>query len=108
MVIVIKHVVQSADTGDQGEVVFSQLRQAMMSERAVVVSFEGIRTATSSFVNTAFVQLLSSFTLAEIKERLRVINSTRQINDMIRTRLEREAAGEARLRAVGGPSPRFQ
>jgi hypothetical protein len=99
MVILIKDIVRSADTGDQGEAVFLHLRQAMDTDSVVVISFEGIRTATSSFVNTAFIQLLSTFPLSEIKRRLRVINSTRQINDMVRTRLEREAAGDARLRA---------
>jgi hypothetical protein len=34
----------------------------------------------------------AAHSLAEIKSRLRIINSTRQINDMIQTRMERENA----------------
>ena len=58
----------------------------------VTVSFDGVKTATSSFVNVAFVQLLSSYSFQDIKSRLRVVDLTRQINDMIKSRMEREAA----------------
>jgi len=51
-----------------------------------------VKTVTSSFVNTAFVQLLEAMPLADIKRRLQIISSTRQINDMIRTRMERESS----------------
>jgi STAS-like domain of unknown function (DUF4325) len=93
MVIRIVDIVGAADTADQGSVVFARLRAALASSnrRQVIVSFEGVKTATSSFVNTAFVQLLELMPLAEIKRRIRVVASSRQINDMIRSRLEREA-----------------
>jgi hypothetical protein len=60
-----------------------------------VVSFEGIQTATSSFVNVSFVKLLDDWPLAEIKRRFRVVQSTRQINEMIKSRLAREASALA-------------
>jgi len=41
------------------------------------------------------LKLLSTWKLVEIKTRLRVVNSTRQINDMIKSRLEREGSGKA-------------
>jgi hypothetical protein len=93
MVIRITDIVAGADTADQGLAVFARLHQALADKDArIIVSFVGVKTATSSFVNTAFVQLLSTFSLADIKARMRVVDSTRQINDMIRSRLEREAA----------------
>jgi hypothetical protein len=95
MVIRILDIVQSADTGDQGATVFARLHQELDGNAKVTLSFEGVKTATSSFVNVAFVQLLSMFSLSDIKNRLRIVNSTRQINDMIRTRMEREGAAEA-------------
>jgi STAS-like domain of unknown function (DUF4325) len=95
MVIRIHDVVASADTGDQGQVVFDRLRRELLSNSEITVSFEGVKTVTSSFVNAAFVQLLRTMALGEIKSRLKVVNSTRQINDMIRTRLEREGLAAA-------------
>jgi hypothetical protein len=40
---------------------------------------------TSSFVHAAFVTLLDHFSYGDLKVRLRAIDSTRQINDMIKT-----------------------
>jgi hypothetical protein len=71
--------------------VFARVWEALGSGGSVTVSFEGAKTATSSFVNAAFVQLLDEITLDDVKTRLRVVNSTRQINDMIKTRMERSA-----------------
>jgi len=68
--------------------VFDVLKKAL-DTGSVTVSFDGIQTATSSFVSSAFVALLDHLSYADIKERMRVIDSTRQINDMIKTRLER-------------------
>jgi hypothetical protein len=50
---------------------------------------------TSSFVHAAFVALLDHFPYAEVKARLRVIESTRQINDVIKTRLDRSSKAAA-------------
>jgi hypothetical protein len=95
MVIRILDIVQSADTGDQGATVFTRLRQELDANAKVTLSFDGVKTATSSFVNVAFVQLLSMFSLTDIKSRVRIVDSTRQINDMIRMRMEREGAAES-------------
>jgi hypothetical protein len=104
MVIRILDIVQSADTGDQGATVFARLRQELDANAKVTLSFDGVKTATSSFVNLAFVQLLSTFPLSDIKSRVRIVESTRQINDMIRTRMERESAAQTHPDS-GRPTP---
>jgi hypothetical protein len=91
MVVRIVDLAKSADTAEQGAVVFAQLKSGL-AQGKVVVSFEGIQSATSSFVNEALVPLVREFGLTLLKERLQVIQSTRQINEMIKTRLERAAA----------------
>lgn len=87
MVIRVLQIVSSADTGEQGLTVLARLRAALSTDQIVIISFDGVTTATSSFVNAAFVQLLSSYALSDLQRRLRVVDSTRQINDMIRTRM---------------------
>lgn len=91
MVIQVHDLVAGADTADQGNIVFSYLHAAMKTGAPFVVSFDRIQTATSSFVNAAFVRLLNDFSFGDIKKQMRVVDSTRQINQMIRTRLERAA-----------------
>jgi hypothetical protein len=92
MVIRIRDFVSAANTAEEGEIVFSRLRGGLSRQKsAIIVSFEGIQTATSSFVNAAFVELLEKFSYADLKARLKVTNSTRQINDMIKMRLARSS-----------------
>lgn len=91
MVIRIRDLVPGADTADQGGLLLPALDAAMAAGTVFTVSFAGIQTATSSFVNVSFVALLNKYPLAAIKQRMRVTNSTRQINEMIRTRMQRAA-----------------
>jgi hypothetical protein len=92
MVIRIVAIVPGANTSEQGACVLDVLQKALRNPGLVEVSFEGIQTATSSFVHAAFVTLLDHFSYSDLKARMRIIASTRQINDMIRTRLERSAS----------------
>jgi hypothetical protein len=92
MVIRILDIVPGANTHEQGARVFDALQKALRNPGPEVVSFDGVQTATSSFVHSAFVALLDHFSYRDLKARLRVIDSTRQINDMIKTRLERSAS----------------
>jgi len=91
MLVLVQQIAGSADTGAQGEVLYAALNKAFKLNDTVTISFAGLQTATSSFVNMAFVPLLAVWSLREIKRRMKVVQSTRQINDMIKSRLEREA-----------------
>lgn len=91
MVIRISDLVTSCDTADQGDVVLTALCKALSQDRYVALSFSGMSTATSSFVNAAFVRLLEAMSFDEIKARIAITASTRQINEMIRYRLRYES-----------------
>ena|SRR5258708_4395627 len=92
MEISIKRIAGGADTGGQGETVYGLVVAALKEHQFVVLDFAGVQTATSSFVNAALVQMLDLHSFDEIKRRVRVVRSTRQINEMIKSRLEREAS----------------
>jgi|RhiMetdeSRZDD1v2_1073273.scaffolds.fasta_scaffold65596_7 uncharacterized protein DUF4325 len=93
--ISILDIVGGADTSAQGDLVHAKLTEGLRSSGEILISFDGVKTATSSFVNTSFVKLLEEWSLDELKRRLRVIHSTRQINDMIKSRLERVSMAHA-------------
>ena len=77
MVIRIRDFVSGANTSEEGEIIFKRLSIELSQQKsAIVVSFDGIQTATSSFVNSAFVELLSSVSYPRLKARLRITNST--------------------------------
>jgi hypothetical protein len=84
------------DTADQGVVLHKALVTSLRdSSGPVSIDFHGLTTITSSFANLAFVQLLTEWRLSELKKRLKIVNSTRQINEMVKSRLEREGDGYA-------------
>jgi hypothetical protein len=87
MVVHISDLVQGCDTADDGLIVRDSLLHALHAEFYATVTFAGISTVTTSFVNAAFVDLLRHMSLDQIKRRVRVVDATRQINDMIRQRL---------------------
>jgi hypothetical protein len=64
----IRDIVSSADTAEQGVVVFPHISCAFDSANHVIVSFDGINTATSSFVNTAIIPLLGKMNLDTLKQ----------------------------------------
>ncbi len=91
MVITVRAIVPACDTNLQGDAVRDAITRALSSGGDIEVSFAGITSATTSFVNSAFVDLLNALSFDEIKRRIRVVHSTRQINDMIKNRLSHEA-----------------
>lgn len=95
MVIKILDVVPDCNSWDKGETVFKVIQEAFKNDSELVVSFEGVDDVPSAFVNAAFLPLLDTFDFVEIKRRLKFVNSTRQINDMIRRRFSFEATARA-------------
>lgn len=92
MVITVKSLVPACDTNAQGDAVRVAIVRALQDSKTVDVSFAGFSAATTSFVNSAFVDLLDTMSINDIKTRIRIVHSSRQINDMIRSRLTREAS----------------
>jgi hypothetical protein len=95
MVIEICDIAVGADTSEQGYLVHDRIRSELQASGTVVISFQRISTATSSFVNAAIVPLLSVMSLADLKANVRIVDSTRQINEMIKRCLEREKTSVA-------------
>ena len=92
MVIIVRDLVPVTVTEEEGAKLFGAIQSALRQHDIVTVSFEGIKTATTSFVNTAFVPLLDVLKFEEIKRRIQIVQSNRQINHMIKWRLESETS----------------
>lgn len=92
MVIEVRQSVEHCYTNEDGDVVGRLIAVALAQNNAAEVSFSGIDDVTTSFVNSAFVPLLDRYSLDYIKSHLRITNSTRQINTLIKDRLLREAS----------------
>lgn len=81
---------------EDGQIVRNLLLTRMAQDDSVIVSFKGVQSIPSSFVNTALISLLCTFSFSEIKRRLRFVDTNSQINEMIRSRFDFETNHRAR------------
>ncbi|MFD1789687.1 STAS-like domain-containing protein [Sphingomonas floccifaciens] len=82
VITALDHVPQCYTSAD-GLIIGSILRRSLRSGRTTL-SFAGVDDVPSSFVNSAIVSLLDEFSAARIRSDLSIVDSNRQINEMIR------------------------
>lgn len=97
MVIRILDFVSSYATYKDGEVIFEVIAKELDKGNDVTVSFDGINSISSAFANSALVRLIERFTFEEIKRRLHIVDSTRQINRLIKDRFAFAAGASKEL-----------
>lgn len=88
MVIKILDHVDNCSTYADGEVIFNLIAPIIKRSEDITLSFEGVEAVPSSFINASIVRLVEIVSLEEIKAHLKVINSTRQINALIKGRMD--------------------
>lgn len=86
MVIEVLNYVERCYSNDDGLVINGVIKKALQSGNQVEVSFKGVNSVTSSFINSAFIELLKSYEIEYVKQQLTFINSNKSINRMIRDR----------------------
>ena len=87
VVRILDHVAICSSYAD-GDTIFNIIGPVIQRGEDVVLSFEGVEAVPSSFINAAIVRLIEIVSLKEIKTHLKVIKSTRQINALIRGRID--------------------
>ncbi len=83
---VLDHV-EHASTYEDGAVIYSLLESAVKTNTQIELSFDGILAVPSAFVNATIVKLLEIAPLSVVQESIRIVDSTRQINELIRQRV---------------------
>jgi hypothetical protein len=101
MVIRILDYVKTSSTYRDGETIFDLIYPRLREGEEVTVSFDGIRSLPSAFINAAFVRLLEFLPIDVIKQRLKISHSTRQINALVKQRFA--FAEQAGLNAMRTP-----
>lgn len=97
MIRIADHVRTFSSYGD-GEVIYQLIAADLRKSRVVTLSFSGIKSIPSAFVNAALVKLIEEFEFDFIRSHLIIVDSTRQINRIIKDRFyfatkERAAVG---------------
>ena len=100
MVIKIKDHIERCYSNADGLVIYNIIEDYIRSNFPLTVSFQGIDSVTSSFVNSAFIELLNHFSFGHVKSYLRFVDSTSQINEMIKRRFDYEVNERKNLMLV--------
>lgn len=87
MIRVLDHSINPSSYKD-GEVIFALISEMLKQDQQVVVDFSGVTSIPSAFVNSAFIRLLEHFSFDQVKRNLSFTHSTRQINQLIKSRFE--------------------
>jgi len=82
----VKDLVDQVYSNNDGLVIYNELRNQLEKSNKVTVSFDEIGALNSSFVNSAFIELLNHYDFNFIKKNIRFADSTKQINDIIKSR----------------------
>lgn len=84
--ITVKDYVDQVYSNDDGMVIYNELIKQLSQMNEIKVSFKDINALNSSFVNSAFIELLNDYDFQFIKEHIHFTDSTKQINDIIKSR----------------------
>ncbi len=92
MVILISDHVSGCNTNQEGDVIYDMIAPKIINGHTVTLSFKGITSVSTSFLNTAIAPLLENVSFDQIKKFLKVVDSTKFINSMIVKRLNDEVS----------------
>lgn len=77
-------------SNEDGKIIFDIISDSLSKGEKVTLSFEGVDGVTSSFVNSALIDLLECFGFEFIKTHLSFVKTSRQINNIINQRFKFE------------------
>lgn len=83
--------VDKCTSNEDGAVIFNKIYPLLSNGYKVRVSFSGVNGIPTSFVNSAFVELLDYMPFEKIKNQLTFVKTSRQINDAIKRRFYTES-----------------
>lgn len=81
--IELKRVLNQHVTNEDGDLLFNIIRDEFEKDNKVNISMLGVYGLNTSFINSAFIQLLEHYSYDFIKKNLTFTNSNKQINDVI-------------------------
>lgn len=100
VLIDVKTALKNYYTNDDGDKLFNIIVDNFENDNPIQVSFKGIDSLNSSFVNSAFIRLLDIYTFNEIREKLSFVDTNKQINLLILGRFKFEVKKKAEIKEM--------
>ena len=90
MVIRVLDLVDRCYTNDDGAAVLAEIKPYVVAMEPIRLSFDGVSSVTSSFINSSLIPLLDSVDFADIKRTLAIVDARRVVAGVIARRFEQE------------------
>ena len=84
--VAVKDVSPEWCSNDDGQRIYDVIEPILLNDQPVTVSFKGVPSITTSFINSAFISLLDKVSFETIKLRLSIVDSNTHINKLIKDR----------------------
>lgn len=88
----LKDSVKTHMSNDDGDILFNKILSTLKDNKDVLVDLDGVPGLNTSFINSAFIQLLDHFSFWEIQKRLGFINGNKQIYNLVKSRFHKEVS----------------
>lgn len=92
MVIKLTDYISNGINNSEGELIFKIIMDKIEKEENLEISFSGMTAVSSSFVNSAFIELLKFYKFEYIKNKIKFKDTLKVHNDLIKSRFEFETA----------------
>ncbi len=81
--IIIKDIVVGYTSNSDGLILKAAIEQSINASGSVILSFEGVTSASSSFLNSSIGEIIDKYGLIFLKNRIKITNYTPSIALMI-------------------------
>lgn len=81
--IKIKDITTGTFTNDDGLSVFNSIDSAISENNTIILSFEGISSLSSSFLNSSFGEIIEKFGFDFLKNKIKITKYTPQLSNLI-------------------------
>lgn len=82
--IYIAKTVEYCYSNEDGEVIYQLICDHLDAGQKVTLSFKNVCVISSNFISSSLLQLLDDHEFGWIKENLKIVDSTKYINDLIK------------------------
>ena len=93
MVIRVLDIVDQCYSNEDGQAVYRKIKPRVITGAPFTLSFAGVSAVTSSFVNSALIDLLDSVEFYQIKQTVKITDVNQTVGQVIKRRFAFETQG---------------
>ncbi len=81
--LIVKDITSGTLSNTEGTVLYCAIESALKNNNLIFLSFEGINTISSSFLNSSLGSLVDKYGFNILKDKIKIINYTKPLANII-------------------------